>query len=175
MRRSSLLIFLLAAPLFVRAAPAELNVQLEQSPGSTADDKVKFALAALNEIGGAVRTTETLLEKAQKDKDKNTEEIECLQRKLTPMKGMQDVSSVSANSLQSYVAARDAVHTDQEYRKIAVALAKTRDFLAEAQACVGEVGARDSDNNVTMDDGGLGTDTTLDDDVPVEVVQASPN
>ena len=164
-----------SSDLFVQAAPPELNVQLEQSPGNTPDDKVQFALAALNEIVAAVRTTEGLLEKAQKEKDKNTEEIECLQRKLTPMKGMQDVSAVSASSLQSYAAAKDPVHTDQEYRKIAVALAKTRDFLAEAQACVGEAGARESDNNVTMDDGGLGADTPLDEDVPVDVVQASPN
>lgn len=147
---------------------------LEQSSSTSPKEKVEFAGSAIKEIEGAVGTVQKLLEQAEKDK--NTEQIECLQRKLTPLKALLEVSKTSSNALQQSLAANDAVHADLEYRKIAVALSKARDFLAEAQACVGESGARRGDAVVSVDDAGVGEEIPLaPDETGGEDPKPSPN
>ena len=165
----SFIVLMLAMVAPARADTPGIAGTLEQSSGTTAKEKVDFAASAVEEITGAVKTVQKLLDQAQKDK--NTEAIECLSRKLTPMKALLEVSKTSQNSLQSFLAASDAVHGDLEYRKIAVALSKTRDFLAEAQACVGETGAKRGDAVVSVD--APETSDNLLEDVPVVVINVS--
>jgi hypothetical protein len=147
----SLGILFAASLLFAGVAYADtpgVAGSLEQSSSTSPKEKVEFGTAAVEEISSAVKTVEKLLDQAQKDK--NTEAIECLTRKLTPMRALLEVSRQSFNTMQLSLAASDTVHADQEYRKVAVALTKTRDFLAEAQACVGDTGASRGDAVVTV-------------------------
>jgi hypothetical protein len=147
---------------------------LEQSSSTTAKEKVDFAASAVKEIDAAVVTVQKLLDQAQKEK--NTEQIECLQRKLTPLKALAEVSKNSSNALQQFLASNDAVHADLEYRKIAVALSKARDFLAEAQACVGETGARRGDAVVSVEEGATGQELPLaPDEIENNDPRVSPN
>jgi hypothetical protein len=132
-----------ALGLLALAAPAHADAPgvagtLEQSATTSPKEKVAFADSALAEIDAAVKTVEKLLEQAEKEK--NTEEIECLTRKLTPMRALYEVSQVSSNAMRQALAEDSSVHAAEEYRKVAVALTKTREFLAEAQACVGDTG-----------------------------------
>jgi hypothetical protein len=143
------LLTLLGAP--ARADTPGVVGQLEQSATTSPKEKVAFSEAAVLEIGGAVKTVEKLLDEATKQK--NTEEIECLTRKLTPLKALLEVSKASNTAMQSALASSDAVHADQEFRKIAVALTKSRDFLAEAQACVGDAGAKRGNAAITVVEG----------------------
>lgn len=153
---------LLASPAF--AQEAGISGELEQSATTTPREKAEFADGALAEIEGAVKTVETLLKDAESAKDKNIERIECLTRKLTPLKALSEVARQSANSMKQYLAANDGVHADQEFRKIAVALTKAREFLAEAQACVGDSDTERGESSATVTDGG---DNYVDeDDVP---------
>jgi hypothetical protein len=113
--------------------------ELEQSSTLPPKEKVAFATAAVDEIAAAEKTINKLLESARKDGDKDA--VECLERKLTPVRSLLEVSRHSSNAMQSHLAANDLVHADQEYRKVAVALSKAREFVQEAQACVGKKGA----------------------------------
>lgn len=171
------LVFLLAAGLLAGPALADtpgIAGSLEQSSSTTAKEKVEFATGAVKEIDAAVATVQKLLDQATKDK--NTEQVECLQRKLTPLRALAEVSKASANTLQQFIASNDAVHADLEYRKIAVALSKARDFLAEAQACVGETGARRGDAVVSVDDAGVGEELPLaPDEIATVIPDPSPN
>jgi hypothetical protein len=48
---------------------------------------------------------------------------------------------------------------EHEFRKIAIALSKVRQFVAEAEACVGQGGAVDGDTDVTVDVQGITDDS----------------
>jgi hypothetical protein len=153
MRRLFPLVVLLglAGPAF--ADTPGVSGELEQSSSTTPRQKAEFADGAVDEIQVAVRTVEGLLADAQKEK--NTEQIECLTRKLTPMRELSEVSQTSSNSMKAALASNDAVHADQEFRQVAVALTKTREFLAEAQACVGEAGVKRGSSSATVTDNGV--------------------
>lgn len=148
---------LLAAPAF--AQTPGISGELEQSSTTSPKEKTQFTDAALAEIEGSVKTVEGLL--ADAEKEKNVEEIECLTRKLTPMRALLEVSRQSGNTMRQALASNDTVHADQEFRKVAVALTKAREFLAEAQACTGDTGVERGDSNSTVTDN---TDNTVDAD-----------
>lgn len=173
MRRIALCVLLLA-PAVARAEPEGLAGVLEQSSPASPEEQQAFAAAALAEIQGAVKTVEKLLADQEDQKEKNTEAIECLQRKLTPLKEIQGFSEGSGGALTAALGERDMVHADLAYRQIAVALSKARDFLAEAKACVGDAGARSGDQAVSVDDGGAGAEPPLSDTFTVDVPVASP-
>lgn len=147
---------ILATPVLVQPAHAQtpgISGELEQSSTSSPKEKTQFTDAALAEIEGAVKTVEALLVDAEKDK--NVEEIECLTRKLTPMRALLEVSKQSGNTMRLSLAANDTVHADQEFRKVAVALTKVREFLAEAQACTGDAGVERGEASSTVTDNGV--------------------
>lgn len=146
------LALLLSAP--AAAQEAGISGELEQSATTTPREKTEFADGALSEIEAAVKTVEGLLKDAENAKEKNAEQIECLTRKLTPLQALFEVSRQSNNAMKQFLAANDTVHADQEFRKVAVALTKAREFLAEAQACVGDTGVERGDSSATVTDGG---------------------
>lgn len=130
-----LMVGMLVIPNAMAATPGVVG-QLEQSDATTSKEKLDFAHSATEEMAAAVKAVEKLLEQ----EDKNEEVKDCLKRKLTPMQALLDISNESSKTMQAALAASDDVHAEQEFRKIAVALSKTREFLAEAQACVGSAG-----------------------------------
>jgi hypothetical protein len=151
MRRMVPVVGLFALLLFVGPSSAQesgVSGELEQSSTSTPREKSEFADGAVGEIQTAVSVVEDML--ADAEREKNTEHIECLMRKLTPMRALLEVSKQSANAMKQALAANDSVHSEQEYRKVAVSLTKTREFLAEAQACVGDGRAEEGDTSNQM-------------------------
>jgi hypothetical protein len=122
--------------------------ELEQSATTSPKEKTEFADAAVAEIEGAVKTVENLLGDAEKEK--NVEEMECISRKLTPLRALFEVSRQSSNTMRLSLASNDGVHAEQEFRKVAVALTKAREFLAEAQACTGDTGVERGDSSSTV-------------------------
>lgn len=165
---------LVAAPALAKMPG--ISGELEQSATASPKEKTLFADAALAEIEDAVKSVEGLLNNAEREKD--VEEIECLTRKLTPMRSLLGVSRASSTTLVQSLALNDTVHADQEYRKVAVALGKTREFLTEAQACTGDAGVERGDSTASVTDNG---DNSIDADsdipeieVPVEGPDATP-
>lgn len=149
-----------------------ISGELEQSSTTSPKEKVAFSEAAIIEIGGAMRTVEKLLEEAQKEK--NVEHVECLTRKLTPLKALYEVSRQSNTVMQQALSVSDAVHADQEFRKVAVALTKSRDFLVEAQACVGDNGVKRGEGGVTVT-GGDGLTAEDPEDIEPSIEDPSPH
>jgi len=172
MRLTLLLTMLLAAPAW--AETPGVSGTLEQSSSTSPKEKVEFAASAVKEIEGAIATVQKLLDQAEKDQ--KTEQVECLQRKLTPLKALLEVSKTSSNDLQQALAVNNTVQADLQYRQVAVALSKARDFLSEAQACVGDTGARRGDAVVSVDDAGVGEEIPLaPDETGGETPKPSPN
>ena len=163
----------LVTPRAFAATPGASGA-VEQAPTMSPKEKVEFARSALEEMTNSVKTVEKLLEQAQKDKQ--AEVVDCLTKKLTPMRSLVDITRTSSNSMQAALAANDSVHADGEFRKIAVALSKVREFIQEALTCVGN-GAGDkakSSSTITQSADTLaGSDFDQGDEVIVDPLEPS--
>jgi hypothetical protein len=169
--------FLLVAMLCVvpsaLAATPGVNAELESASTTSPKEKTEFGRSAVDEIGGKVRTVEKLMEQAQKDK--NVEHIDCLQRKLTPMRALLEVSKQSNVSMQSALSSAQVPKAEQEFRKIAVALTRSRDFAAEAQGCVGDSGVARGEPSYTVTESTEALAQTPDADIEMEGPRISQN
>lgn len=114
--------------------------ELEQSAETTPKQKAEFVTSALGEITAGVATVEKLLEAARTSKEKDKEEIDCLEAKLPQMKTILEVAKKANTSMETNLANSDLTHADQEYRQVAVLLSRSREFLADAQQCVKSAG-----------------------------------
>jgi hypothetical protein len=174
MRRS--IRMLIACSLFAAPAAAAtpgVSAELEMSSTTSPKEKVDFARTAIDEMSASVKTVEKLLEQAEKDK--NVEHVDCLQRKLTPMRALLEVSKASNTSMQQSLAASEIARADQEFRKVAVALTKSRDFLAEAQGCVGDSGVKRGDASIAITETTEALAQTPDSDIETEGPRISQN
>jgi uncharacterized coiled-coil protein SlyX len=164
-----------AAPTAWAASPGVVG-ELEQASSTSPKEKTAFADAAMQEINAAIKEVEALLERA--NRDKNQDHIECLTRKLTPMKSMRDVTAQSNTAMRQALASNNIDHADQEFRKIAVALAKTREFLAEAKSCVGSTNGEKakSVSTITQTTADIADGSSLDNDLvtPPELAPPTP-
>jgi len=145
----------LAVALIAISPPAlaqdDAKGQLEQS-GSTSDkEKLEFAADAVGEMKEAVSDVSKKLANAEKENDDL--KIQCLSKKLASIRSLSEVSETAQSSMEKALSSGDQALADAEFRKIAVALSKTRQFYAEAEACM--VGSDTTpgvtDINVTSD------------------------
>jgi hypothetical protein len=109
---------------------------LERAATTTPQEKIAYAESANVEIREAVKQIERLLEQARKDVDADA--IECLISRLTSVRALLQVSEQAEISMKNSIAAAEDEKTNHEFRKIAVAVSKTRLLLAEAQGCVAD-------------------------------------
>lgn len=164
--------FLAIAPAVAGDLP-EVSAALEDSSGFGPAEKLAFADAATAEIVLAVGEVQELLAKAEKQDD--AEAVECVNRKLLPLKALQGVANTSAAALRAAVNGGDTPHADQEFRKVAVALTKARELLAEARTCLGDDSGKAGSAAVSVDEGDLGVEPPLENEGPVDVVPGSAN
>lgn len=133
--RTSALVLLFSATAMAWAAGPGVEGEIEQSTTSTPEEKATYASKAVEEIDAAVTTVTKLREEAKKQKLQ--EAVECLDRKLTPLKAILEVAKSSNGAMTRALAESDSVHAEAEFRKLAVAVSKAREFLQDAQQCVG--------------------------------------
>ena len=104
--------------------------------GLSARDKVQAVESAISEMHQSVATLEHLIE-ASKTDHAPEDEIQCLESTLVPIQALVQISIQSQNAMKQDIAGGDDSHGDLEYRKILVALAKVREFMAKAMLCAG--------------------------------------
>ncbi len=138
MIRRLILAVLLSASLLPMAAGAQETSaagQIEQSSQTSPEEKIRFTDMALEEMRGSVKDVGKMMENAEREK--NMVAIQCLSRKLTTMRALLEVSETSGITLKQALADGEYETAEHEYRKIAIALSKVRQFRAEADACAG--------------------------------------
>ncbi len=135
----------------VRAADDGIRGELEQAAETTPEEKVRFVERVLEEMKGAVRETGKLLESAEKSKD--VVRMQCLNQKLTSIRALLAVSEQATGAMQNALVAAEGEKADHEFRKIAVALSKVRQFNAEADACLGAVGTQPGAIEIEVEEG----------------------
>jgi DNA-binding phage protein len=133
-----------AALAFVALAGSEVRAQdpsgvtsdLERTASTTPQEKISYAESSNEEIRDAEKQITRLLEQARKDND--AEAIECLANRLTSVRALLQVSESAEVAMRDSIAAGLVEKANHEFRKIAVAISKTRMLLAEAQRCASE-------------------------------------
>jgi hypothetical protein len=155
-----------------RGSADEARSQLEQSGATSSSEKISFARKAVAEMQDGERKMSKALEQAEKEKDPI--KIQCVTKKLSSTRALLEVSLSAQARMKEAIDAGANEKGDHEFRKIAVALAKERQFLAEAEACMGGggkdagqtqvevVGASEDRFDVTDPLTGLGDDVGLD-------------
>jgi hypothetical protein len=168
------LIALLLGSADVRAQSGT-GLQAEDATQTTASEKISFAQSAQSEMDGAL-TEVTKLLSAVADQD-DEELMQCVQMKQASIKALLDVSRRANDMMQEALASSSPERAEHEFRKIAVALSKSRQFLAEAEACAGQgdVVAGTTDVEVLNTQGITDADETSSTDVDVVVGTDPPS
>lgn len=169
-----LLTLFLAVSPSLAATPGVVG-ELEQSAETSPKQKAEFVTSALGEISAGVATVEKLLEASRNSKEKDKEEIQCLEEKLPQMKTILEVTKKTNTSMELNLSKGDLIHADQEYRQVAVLLTRAREFLADAQQCVKSAGTTTGKTASTLSqDDSANTVDEIDEILPDIAIETSP-
>ena len=155
------LLLLLPIVLVGQAGAQGTGSSLTQT-ARTSEEKVEFAEAAVSEMRTASKEVARMLEAAEREKD--NARIQCLSKKLATIRALVEVSETSASTMKQAFGTGETVVADHEYRKVAIALVKVRQFRAEAEACGGTSGQSGA-TSVSLVDAGV---AYPDEEAPVE-------
>jgi hypothetical protein len=113
--------------------PTGVSSDIERTATTSPQEKITYAENSNQEIREAEKEIAKLLEQSRKDGD--AEAIECLVNRLTSVRALLQVSEAAEVAMKDALANGDDERANHEFRKIAVAISKTRMLLAEAQRC----------------------------------------
>jgi hypothetical protein len=137
----------LASPALAQD-PSGISSELERTASTTPEEKLAYASVSNQEIAEAEKAVARSLEAARKGGDAQV--VECLLSRLTAIRALQSVSERAEGAMKEALAAGSEEKANHEFRKIAVAVSKTRQLRAEANRCT------------QTDDGGAGASTIVD-------------
>ena len=184
---TSLVSLLLASAVWAQApearpapAPASaLSPFGDESAASVPDDKkLERSTRTLARIRDVLRDGLGKLEEARRTQD--VVKLNCVNEKVTQLKGLLRISEQADASLRAAIAERDSLTSDHEYTKLMIAGQKVDDLRVEAEECIGQLAFRTDENlNVQIEEpdtlpGGDPTDTPAPGDVDNRPPPASP-
>jgi hypothetical protein len=139
---------------------------------------VQYVRSALEEMMTGMKTVTKLQEAARRENDE--EMIRCVQLKLSNVRALMMVSERANGAMNEAQSTANPQRAEHEFRKIVVSLAKVRQFVAEADACMGDSGTTPGTSDVQVSQSGLteGDDSQALDDyflvVGVDPADVSP-
>lgn len=163
--RRPLLRHALLGLIALAAIPAALQAQtssasLKEVSQISVSEKTRLAQVYLANMDVVVKEVTKMLEDAEKGKD--DVRVACLEKKLTTMKIMQQISQDSfKNMTESATSGKDAM-VDTAFRQVSVMHAKILQYRAEADACVGDKSRQAGTTAVQLVESGLlGEESTV--------------
>ena len=133
--------------LFAAAVVASLGVAVAQIPGTqlTLEDadklstsqKLTRAAKDINQIKGVLELALQRLEAARAEKD--IVKLNCVNDKLSAIKGLLKISEQADISLKEAAARKDGELINHEFTKISIAAIRAENFRVEVEGCVGEL------------------------------------
>lgn len=123
-----------------------------QSPSEVASDaskvadpeKIRVSAEAVGKMRGSLKEVLTKLEEARNSKD--VVKLNCVNEKLTQIKGLLRISEQSDVQLQEAVARKETATAEHEYTKVTIARSKVAQLRAEAEECIGQLAFRTDEN-----------------------------
>lgn len=107
--------------------------EIERTADMPDAEKRVYASSAVVEIGESLKQVSRLLEGARKDSD--ADKVMCLTSRITSIRALGSVADAASRVLNESMERGDFDRAAHEFRKIAVALSKTRVLMAESIQC----------------------------------------
>jgi hypothetical protein len=153
MRYIGVLVMVLASGLSLaqtapRPPPAPVALPAEKAsdvPDATKLERSNKSLGAMREV---LRDVLAKLEEARRAKD--VVKLNCVNEKLTQIKGLLRISEQSDVALQEAVSTRDSTSSAHEYTKVMIAQQKVSQLRTEAEKCIGQL-AFQADENMSVE------------------------
>jgi hypothetical protein len=133
------------------AQQSGLSGELERAGKAPPREMAAFARSATEEILGASKAISRMVDQARRDNE--LEEVNCLESRLSYVRALLMVTERANGAMKDAQAAGIADRSEHEFRKMAVAVSKVRQFMAEAEACLGEGGATPGTTELNVDEG----------------------
>jgi len=137
--------------------------------------RVQRSAEHLDRMREVLKTVLKFLEEAREKRD--VIKLNCVNEKLTAVKGLLKVSEQADVSMQEAIARRDEEMSRHEYDKISIARNKVDQLLGESEACVGELSIYAGETTVEVtggDDQQTPFPTPVPGDIAVRPPAASP-
>jgi len=152
-RFSLLLPTLLLAPLAFAQVPPPKGEAPPNAPEEKASDvpdatKLSRSAADVVQMRATLKVVLAKLEEARNTKD--VVKLNCVNEKLTQVKGLLRISEQSDVALQEAVAKKDQATADHEYTKVTIAQSKVGQLRNDAEQCIGQLAFR-TDENMSVD------------------------
>ena len=132
----ALLVSFPTSAAWAQAKPGGVSSELEKTSQTSPEGKLAYAKASNDEIAVAEKEVARSLEAAYKTGEAPV--IECLLSRLTAIRALQSVSERAEGAMKEALADSSpgaAEKANHEFRKIAVAVSKTRMLRSEAGRC----------------------------------------
>jgi hypothetical protein len=156
--RSFFLAALLAAPLALgqatpppartSAPPPPVSAPVEKASDVPDSQKLSRSSAAVTQMRAALKVVLAKLEEARNTKD--VVKLNCVNEKLTQVKGLLRISEQSDVALQEAVSKKDESAADHEFTKVSIAQSKVEQLRSESEQCIGQLAFR-TDENLTVE------------------------
>jgi hypothetical protein len=117
------------------APPATPEAAAVKAEGLADPEKLSRSNANVGQMRQALKLVLTKLEDARASKD--VIKLNCVNEKLTNIKGLLRISEQADVALQEAVARREDQAADHEFTKVAIARQRVDQLRAEAEQCVG--------------------------------------
>jgi hypothetical protein len=111
-------------------------------------EKLRRSVDALLRMKNVLKEVLGKLEEARNTKD--VVKLNCVNEKLTQIKGLLRISEQSDVSLQEAVAKKETSSGEHEFTKVMIARQKVDQLRAEAEECIGQLAFR-TDENLTVE------------------------
>jgi hypothetical protein len=134
-----------ATPAEKKPAPASTSSKAEVLPMS---EMINRAGQALERMRGVLRDTLSKLEEARNSKD--VVKLNCVNEKLTQVKGLLRISEQADIALEEDAAKKEELAAQHEYTKVSIASEKVMVLRTEAEQCIGQLAFR-TDQNVNVE------------------------
>ncbi|HEY1908716.1 MAG TPA: hypothetical protein VGG91_21910 [Myxococcaceae bacterium] len=128
------------------ARPA--TTTLEKASDVPDKEKISRSSAAVTRMRSVLSEVLGRLEEARATKD--VVKLNCVNEKLTQVKGLLRISEQSDVALQEAVARKDATAAEHEYSKVSIAKSKVEQLRNESEQCIGQLAFR-TDENLTVE------------------------
>lgn len=122
-----------AAPV---CAQEGLDYTYREAEKLSTEAKIERADEAIEQMKDTLKLALTRLQQSREEND--ILQVNCVNDKLSAIKGLLKISEQAAVNLREAVAKGDAELINHEYTKVSIAAARVENFRVEVEACVGE-------------------------------------
>ena len=145
---------LLAGGLVASPAMAQetgITGDIERYASSSPQEKIDYAATSNEEIREIIKAVAKMVEDARRENA--VEQLQCVNSKLIAIRSLQQVSEAAESAMNTALGEGNVERADHEFRKIAVALSKSRALRAEAERCGLDSGMESGDTIIDVEGG----------------------